>query len=120
MTRNVLGSLYDTIDAVYIYGSLQRGRSKRNLSGELISGSELTDKMVDFVSAPIGEYAKAIPVKGLNAAEFSSLFKGTPVARLKPATRGAVNRTYNRVIHKNKNSTSINSMLISLGLFDNE
>jgi len=77
-----------------------------HLSGHFASKDEYTMGLVNTVAAtvPIGRGLTPVqnvmpmgltPLSRLNAAEFSSLFKGTFITRLHPQIRGKLNRTLN-------------------------
>ena len=74
-----------------------RGGSYHNLDG----GSHYDDVTLDFVSnaSLITPSVKLLPGHALNAAQFSSKFKGTIVARSSPQLRGYMNRGYNNAIN---------------------
>lgn len=95
---NIPGSMmYNLVDDAYVsFASLQRGNIRTNMAGEVVTGSRITDSGVQTIINLL-PYTKLLRVKGLNAAQFSKLFKGTFINKLKPATRGFINRAYNYI-----------------------
>lgn len=96
--------LYNTVDNAYVsFLSLQRGNARVNLAGKLVTGSRITDAgvetLINAISIPVS-FSKVLQLKGLNAAQFSKLFKGSFIPRLKPATRGFINRMFNKIYTK--------------------
>ncbi len=98
------GSMYKGVDALYIYatGPFDRnsGNGRTSMSGRIVTGSELTDKIGDFSGFMMGKYA-SMPVKGvtLSASQFSSATRGTRLASANPQIRGGFNRAFNRFIN---------------------
>ncbi len=91
---------YDVADQLYI-GFLQTGRNRYNLEGFGVSNSEITDAGVATMQTfiPISKVSSPI-IKGINASQFSTLFKGTFVARMQPVIRGFWNKQLNKQVVK--------------------
>ena len=89
-------AVYNTFDAFYT--TLQRGSSRTSLSGSSITGWRITDNSVKtmLTLVPYGRIGSATGLQKLNAAQFSSQFKGTFIPKLSPAYRGFLNKQYNR------------------------
>jgi hypothetical protein len=84
---------FEATDAAFVsFLSLQRGSSRVNLAGKVVTGSRITDAevetMINAMSMPIS-YSKVFKLKGVNTTQFSKIFKGTFINRLQPSTRGA-------------------------------
>ena len=117
---------YGTLNDMYIglqaasFGLLQREEWKNPLTGSCfgnLDGSpnyNQTDAIPGIISTifPVSKSAEGLKLlKKLNAADFSKLFKGT-LSRLKPATRGFLNRGMNKGIEKVNNKISTGQVLI--------
>lgn len=103
----IAATTYSTVDAVYVTGQFfTPWRETTHLDGQLTVGK---DKALAFGStvATAMPYTRVAAFKGLNASQFSSLFKGTFLARLQPGVRGWINRMFNEKIMKKPHSLSI-------------
>lgn len=97
----VANVVYGMVDDAYV--SLgQTGKDRTHLNGSYVYNNEIQNAGVGtFLTAiPFDEMARPL-IQGINAAKFSSMFKGTFVTKLQPATRGLINRTVNsQVVYK--------------------
>jgi len=91
---------YDVADQLYI-GFVQTGRNRYNLEGFGVTNSEITDSGVATMQTfiPISKVSSPI-IRGINASQFSTLFKGIFVARMKPVIRGFWNKQLNKQVVK--------------------
>ena len=101
MNDNLFSKLaYSSVDDMYVTGQmvlLQHQRS--HLDGQPVVGEESGEAFVGFLAdrIPYSRLAKgAKGVKLMSASEFSSKFKGTYFARMKPLLRGVTNTYINK------------------------
>ena len=92
--------LFNTADNLFI-SLLQFGGDRRNLEGFGVNRSQITDAGINslITIAPVGKIT-APAIKGINAVQFGSLFKGTFITKLKPQFRGILNRQLNSQLIK--------------------
>src|SRR5699024_6684421 len=106
-------TIYDIVDAAYIsVFSFQRGSSRTNLAGEVVTGSRIPESEVKSLVS-LFPYSKLLRVPRLNAAQFSKTFKGTFIPRLQPATRGVINRKFNQHLYTKQNDFLIKGAYLS-------
>jgi hypothetical protein len=95
---SILGkAIYDAADGVYVFGT---GFAALSPNGPMhLNGNAVHRGSSDHIDSGVNGMltvmtAGRVRVKSLNAAQFSSKFKGT-LARLSPAARGRINRVIN-------------------------
>jgi hypothetical protein len=103
---NVLGGvLYNTLDNAFV-SVLQTGKNRSNLAGQGVNSSEIIDAGINTLMTII-PYSKVTNLKGMNASQFSSAFKGTVVNKglysLSTKYRGYANKGYNYIYSRQIN-----------------
>ena len=115
----ILNDLYVGLQA-FSFGMLQKEEWKNPFTGACfgnLDGSpnyNQTDAIPGIVTNlfPASKTVKGFtPLKKLNAADFSKLFKGT-LSKLKPATRGSINKGINIGIEKINNKIGTGQVLL--------
>lgn len=107
-SKNFVGRIgYRVFDDVYLYSTgLINGRNNAmHLNRSGVEGSEYTEAGMNSISTlvPIGSFGKWLGIqrKVLNAAQFSSTFKGQSVLKGSAQKRGAEILQYNHVVRTN-------------------
>lgn len=108
---------YNTVDNAYVASHFfMPWKTPAHLNSQPVQGDDAAEAIAGTAAtfAPYARGAKAI--QGLNAAQFSSKFRGTFAARMSPQLRGKLNKAYNSqgLRKPERNSQTITKMIASL------